>query len=183
MFILISNYYSKIYWGNEEKKRPVCQRKFIKVPSSNWFSLLKECNVWDIVKIHVHLSTPCQLTHGAPMLLSVNLLVLAVGAGVAQLVSAWPSELEVPSLILGDFSVCFDFLLIRVALAVNTHKTEYWHTEGGGGGKVRTEGHKFISYLLSRVTLVKESGFTFTFIGCCSIHFTPCLSSCSVPLF
>ena len=134
MFILIFNYYSKIYWGNEEKKRPVCQRKFIKVPSSNWFSLLKGCNVWDIVKIHVHLSTPCQLTHGAPMLLSVNLLVLAVGAGVAQLVSAWPSELEVPSLILGDFSVCFDFLLIRVALAVNTHKTEYWHTEGGGGG-------------------------------------------------
>ena len=75
------------------------------------------------------------------------------GAGVARLVSARPSELEVPGSNLGDSNVCFDFLLICVVLALNTRKTE--HCRGGGGGKVRTEGHKFISELLSRVTLVK----------------------------
>ena len=47
------------------------------------------------------------------------------GAGVAQLVSARPSELEVPCSILGDSNVCFDFLLICVALALNTRKTEH----------------------------------------------------------
>ena len=68
------------------------------------------------------------------------------GAGVAQLVSARPSELEVPGSILGDSNVCFDFLLICVALALNTRKTEHWQRKGG---KVRTEGHKFISYLIT----------------------------------
>ena len=47
------------------------------------------------------------------------------GAGVAQLVSARPSELEVPGSILGDSNVCFEFLLICVALALNTRKTEH----------------------------------------------------------
>ena len=42
------------------------------------------------------------------------------------MVSARPSELEVPSSIVGDSNVCFDFLLIRVALALNTRKTERW---------------------------------------------------------
>ena len=46
---------------------------------------------------------------------------------------------------------CFDFLLICVAVALNTYKME------GGGLKVRPEGHKFISNSssLSCVTLVK----------------------------
>ena len=47
------------------------------------------------------------------------------GAGVAQLVSARLSEQEVPGSILGDFNVCFDFPLIRVAIALNTRKTEH----------------------------------------------------------
>ena len=42
---------------------------------------------------------------------------------MAQLVSARPSEQEVPGSILGDFNVCFDFPLIRVAIA--TRKTEH----------------------------------------------------------
>ena len=46
-------------------------------------------------------------------------------AGVAQLVSARLSEQEVPGSILGDFNVCFDFPLIRVAIALNTRKTEH----------------------------------------------------------
>ena len=46
-------------------------------------------------------------------------------AGVAQFVAARPSELEVPGAILGDSNICFDFLLICVALALNTHKTEH----------------------------------------------------------
>ena len=50
---------------------------------------------------------------------------LGAGVGVAQLVSARPSELEVPGSILGDSNVCFDFLLICVALALNTRKTEH----------------------------------------------------------
>ena len=48
-----------------------------------------------------------------------------VGAVVAQLASAWLSEREVSGLIFSDFSVCFDFPLIRVALALNTPKTEH----------------------------------------------------------
>ena len=46
-------------------------------------------------------------------------------ACVSQLVSARPSELEVPGLILGYSNICFDFLLICVALALNTRKTEH----------------------------------------------------------
>ena len=48
-----------------------------------------------------------------------------LGAGVAQLVSARPSELEVPVSIVGDSNVCFDFLLICVALSLNNRKTEH----------------------------------------------------------
>ena len=35
------------------------------------------------------------------------------------------SVLEVPSPILSDTNVCFDFPLIRVTVALNTHKTEH----------------------------------------------------------
>ena len=44
---------------------------------------------------------------------------------MAQLVGAQLSEQEVPSSILGDFNVCFNFPLIRVAIALNTGKTEH----------------------------------------------------------
>ena len=47
------------------------------------------------------------------------------GAGMAQLVSVQLSELEVPGSILGDFHICFNFPLICVAIALNTHKTEH----------------------------------------------------------
>ena len=53
------------------------------------------------------------------------------GGAVAQLVSERLSEQEVSGSILGDFNVCFDFPLIRVAL--NTRKTEH----GGRGVKER----------------------------------------------
>ena len=36
---------------------------------------------------------------------------------MAQLVHAQLSELEVPSSLLGDFNVCFNFPVIRVAIA------------------------------------------------------------------
>ena len=73
---------------------------------------------------------------------SVERLLEITGAGVAELVSARPSELDVPGSIQGDSNVCFDFLLICVALALNTRKMEHRQRKGG---KVRTEGHKFIS--------------------------------------
>ena len=47
------------------------------------------------------------------------------GAVVAQLASARLSEREVPGSIFSDFNVCFDFPLIRVAIALNTRKTEH----------------------------------------------------------
>ena len=55
-------------------------------------------------------------------------------AGVAQLGSARLSEQGVPISILGDFSACFDFPLIRVAIALNIRETEHRQREGGGGG-------------------------------------------------
>ena len=51
--------------------------------------------------------------------------VVLFEGGVAQLVSTRLSEQEVLSLILGDFNVCFDFPLIRVAIALNTRKKEH----------------------------------------------------------
>ena len=48
-----------------------------------------------------------------------------IGAVVAQLASARLSEREVPGSIFSDFNVCFDFPLIRVAIALNTRKTEH----------------------------------------------------------
>ena len=47
------------------------------------------------------------------------------GAVVAQLASARLSEREIPGSIFSDFNVCFDFPLIRVAIALNTRKTEH----------------------------------------------------------
>ena len=46
---------------------------------------------------------------------------------MAQLAGARLSEREVPGSILGDLNVCFDFPLIRVAIAwaLNTRKTEH----------------------------------------------------------
>ena len=44
---------------------------------------------------------------------------------MAQLGSAGLSEREVPGLIFSDFNVCLDFPLIRVAIALNTRKTEH----------------------------------------------------------
>ena len=48
-----------------------------------------------------------------------------VGALVAQLASARLSEREVSGSIFSDFNVRFDFPLIRVAIALNTRKTEH----------------------------------------------------------
>ena len=48
-----------------------------------------------------------------------------IRAVVAQLGSARLSEREVPGLIFSDFNVCLDFPLIRVAIALNTRKTEH----------------------------------------------------------
>ena len=44
---------------------------------------------------------------------------------MAQLASARLSEREVPGSILGDLNFSFDFPLIRVALALNSRKTEH----------------------------------------------------------
>ena len=52
---------------------------------------------------------------------------------MAQLVSALPSELKVPSSILFDTNVCYDFSLICVAAALNTRKMEHWQREGVKG--------------------------------------------------
>ena len=41
---------------------------------------------------------------------------------MAQLVSARLSEQEVAGSILGDYDVCFDFPLVRVAIALNTRR-------------------------------------------------------------
>ena len=56
------------------------------------------------------------LLHGVLLLMySPTTTNFNPGAGVAQLVSARPSELEVPGSILGDSNVCLDFILICVA--------------------------------------------------------------------
>ena len=49
---------------------------------------------------------------------------------MAQLASARFSERAVPGSILGDLNVCFDFPLILVAIALNTHKTEQPRSQG-----------------------------------------------------
>ena len=44
---------------------------------------------------------------------------------MAQMANVRLSEREVPGSLLGDFNVCFDFPLIRVAIALNIRKTEH----------------------------------------------------------
>ena len=44
---------------------------------------------------------------------------------MAQLAGARLLEREVSDSIFSDFNVCFDFPLIRVAIALNTRKTEH----------------------------------------------------------
>ena len=55
---------------------------------------------------------------------------------MAQLASARLSEREVSGSILSDLHVCFDFPLIRVAIALNTGKTEHCQRQGGKGRTV-----------------------------------------------
>ena len=57
-------------------------------------------------------------------------------AVVVQLASVRLSEREVPGSIFSDFNVCFNFPLIRVAIALNTRKTEHWQWQGGRGRTV-----------------------------------------------
>lgn len=59
------------------------------------------------------------------------------GAVIAQLASARLSEWYIPGSILGDLNVCFDFPMIRVAIALNFRKTDYRQREKG---KWRTVG-------------------------------------------
>ena len=65
----------------------------------------------------------------------MTLIVCIGGAGVDQLVSVRHSEQEVSGSIFSDFNVCFEFSLLRVAMALNPRKTEHWQREGGGGGQ------------------------------------------------
>ena len=54
--------------------------------------------------------------------------VLQLALSINKLVSARPSELDIPGSILGDCktsNICFDFLRTSVALALNTRKTEH----------------------------------------------------------
>jgi len=44
---------------------------------------------------------------------------------MAELVSVRLSEQGVPGSILSDFNISFDFPLIHVAIALNTHKMEH----------------------------------------------------------
>ena len=53
---------------------------------------------------------------------------------MAQLASARLSEREVPCSIFSDFNVCFDFPLIRVAIALNTRKNGALTVAGGVKG-------------------------------------------------
>ena len=64
----------------------------------------------------------------------MTLIVCIGGAGVGQLVSARLSEQEVSGSIFSDFNVCFEFSLLRVAMALNPRKTEHSQREGGGEG-------------------------------------------------
>ena len=52
---------------------------------------------------------------------------------MAQLASARLSEREVSGSISSDFNVCFHFPLIRVAIALNTRRTEQWQRQGVKG--------------------------------------------------
>ena len=69
-------------------------------------------------------------------MIDINWKSRLAGAGVAhdQLVTVRPSELGIPGSTLGDSNVCFDFLLICVALALNSRKMEQFGalTEEGG---------------------------------------------------
>ena len=55
---------------------------------------------------------------------------------MAQLASARLTEREVSGSILSDLQVCFDFPLIRVAVALNTRKTEHRQRKVGKGRSV-----------------------------------------------
>ena len=55
----------------------------------------------------------------------MTLIVCIGGAGVDQLVSVRHSEQEVSGSIFSDFNVCFEFSLLRVAMALNPRKTEH----------------------------------------------------------
>ena len=67
-------------------------------------------------------SAPRGFSPGTPVFPSPQKPIFA---GVVQLASARLSEQRGPCSILGDFNVCFDFPLIRVAIALNIRETEH----------------------------------------------------------
>ena len=96
---------------------------------SHWVNLTKLVKQWfpwkpltglQVVKCRQFMNKGCVM----------NLFILSLskedfGAVVAQMASVRLSEQEVPGSIPGDFNVCFDFPLIRVAIALNPVKTEH----------------------------------------------------------
>ena len=83
---------------------------------------------WNMYPQHFHvcanvvISFLLRVSATQPLCMSLMHVASAV---VAQLASARLSEREVPGSILNDLNVCFDFPLIRVAIALNPLKTEH----------------------------------------------------------
>ena len=69
--------------------------------------------------------------------------------------SARFSEQEVPGSILGDFNVCFDFLLIREAVVLNTRKRSTDRGRVGGGVKGAPSAFTDASFVTKGTTDVK----------------------------
>ena len=83
----------------------------------------------------------------------------------------WLSEQEVPGSILCNFNVCFDFPLIRVAIALIPVKRG---TDGGRGVKGALSASIGTSIVTEGTTSVKLSALSFTFLCtllcCLDIH-------------
>ena len=88
---------------------------------SSYFWLLKLGKLWLQNSLYWRLRESCP----GVVYDDTRALYDDTGAVVAQLASARLSEQEVSGLILGDLNVCSDFPLIRVAIALNSRKTEH----------------------------------------------------------
>ena len=98
----------------------------------------------------------------------------SLGAVVAQLASAPLSDRrEVSGSIFRDLSVCFDFPLIRVAIALNTRKTEHWQRQGGKGRTICFHWHQSSNWRNYRCYVNKVTFpfcLFFFFRGCRAFH-------------
>ena len=122
--LLLTEFFLSIRTEISVRSLPLCQiLQIFTVDIQRYFrSKYKFCKIFEGTRLlNLHLREPGVLARAR----AISGPGRARQETISSHLNARSSMLEVPGSILSDSNVCFDFLLISVALALNTRKTEH----------------------------------------------------------